>query len=457
MKSILLLLPLVCSLLGPTPVQAGDARKPNIIFILADDLGYGDVGCYGQQVVKTPHLDQLAGRGMRFRHFYAGSTVCAPSRCVLMTGKHTGHAIIRGNSKIPPDMTDPTVAQLLKALGYVTGIIGKWGLGEPGSVGVPNKQGFDYFYGYLNHHHAHNSYPDHLWRDQEKVAIPGNVVKDNVASQKATHSHDLFTKEALEFIDKNQKQPFFLYLAYTIPHANNERGKAEGNGMEVVSDEPYSKMPWPQAQKNHAAMITAMDRDIGVLMKKLADLKLDENTIVLFSSDNGPHKEGGADPAFFRSSGGLRGFKRSLHEGGIRVPFIVAWPGKIKGGAVNDHIGAFWDFLPTAVEIGGGKAPAGLDGVSFLPTLLGKEQKKHDFLYWEFFEGGFQQGVRMGKWKAVRPKLGGPLELYDLEIDVAEAANIAGRQPQVVMRIEEYLQSARTESPHWSVKAGKKK
>jgi arylsulfatase A-like enzyme len=458
MNRALVALSIAWILLGPGALlEAGERRRPNIVFILADDLGYGDLGCFGQERIKTPHLDGLAGRGMRLRQFYAGSTVCAPSRCALMTGKHVGHCTVRGNALIPLTPSDLTVAQVLKALGYVTGLIGKWGLGEPGSTGVPNRQGFAYFYGYLNQVHAHNSYPDYLWRNEEKVEVPGNVVKANVATTKTTHSQDLFTQEALQFIDRNQKKPFFLYLAYTMPHANNERGKLEGNGMEVPSDEPYSKMPWPQPQKNHAAMITYLDRDIGKILQKLRDLKLEQDTIVLFTSDNGPHREGGADPAFFRSAGPLRGFKRSLHDGGVRVPCIVAWPGQIKEGAVNDHVAALWDFLPTAAELAGGKAPAGTDGISFLPTLLGKEQKQHAFLYWEFFEGGFQQAARMGKWKAVGPKLGGRLELYDLDNDVSENSDIAAQNPQVVARIEEYLRTARTDSTNWPVKAGKKK
>ena len=284
-------------------VFAQAAKKPNIIFILADDLGYGDVGCYGQQKIKTPNLDRMAKQGMRFTQAYAGSTVCAPSRCVLMTGKHTGHAHIRGNALVPLRPEDVTIAMLLKRAGYVTGLIGKWGLGEPGTTGIPTKQGFDYFFGYLNQVHAHNYYPDYLWRNEEKVPLAGNVVEKNVATKRAQYSSDLFAEEALRFVEKNKDKPFFLYLALTTPHANNEAGKL---GMEVPSDEPYSKMDWPQPQRNHAAMITRMDRDIGRLMEKLRELGLDENTIVFFTSDNGPHQEGGGNPFFFQSSGPLR-------------------------------------------------------------------------------------------------------------------------------------------------------
>lgn len=456
----LIFLGLLSLLAVATPSTARGARvqaprRPNLIFILADDLGYGDLGCYGQKKIKTPNLDRMAAQGLRFTQAYAGSTVCAPSRCALVTGKHTGHARVRGNAQVPLAPTDTTVATVLRAAGYVTGLIGKWGLGDAGSTGVPNRQGFDYFFGFLNQHHAHNHYPDYLWRNEAKVRIPGNVVKNNVATTKATYAHDLFTREALEFIDKNRARPFFLYLAYTIPHANNEAGK---EGMEVPSDEPYSKEPWPQAQKNQAAMITRMDRDIGRLFEKLRELGLDEDTIVFFSSDNGPHREGGGDPFFFRSSGPLRGFKRSLHEGGVRVPTIVRGPGRVPAGKTSDQVWAFWDFLPTAAELAGAKAPAGLDGISVVPTLLGKgKQKQHEFLYWEFHEGGSQQAVRTGDWKAVRKRLGAPLELYNLRTDLGEQNDVAAAHPQVIARIEAYLRTARAESPHWPLRAGKGK
>jgi arylsulfatase A-like enzyme len=446
-------------ILGGTAASSAYAqvqtKKPNIIFILADDLGYGDLGCYGQEKIKTPNLDKLAAQGLRFTQAYAGSTVCAPSRCALMTGLHTGHCRIRGNANVPLEQQDTVVGVLLKALGYITGLIGKWGLGEADSSGAPNKQGFDYFFGFVNQGHAHNYYPDFLWRNTDKVPIPANVqLKKNVAAKKVVYAHDLFTEEALQFIEKNKAGPFFLYLAYTIPHANNEAGKIEG--MEVPSDEPYSKEPWPQPQKNHAAMITRMDRDIGRLMDRLRDLGLEDNTIVFFSSDNGPHQEGGGNPFFFRSSGPLRGFKRSLHEGGVRVPLIVRWPGKLPAGKTTDQIFAFWDFLPTVLELAGGKAPDKIDGISIAPTLLGQgQQKQHDFLYWEFHEGGFQQAIRMGDWKAVREKQGGPLELYDLSKDVGEAQNIAAANADVVQRLEKLLAGARIDSPHWPVKSPK--
>ncbi len=457
-RRLLFLIVTCCIAVGPATsvAYAGNSKKPNIIFILADDLGYGDLGCYGQKKIKTPNLDRMAAQGLRFRQFYAGSTVCAPSRCALMTGLHTGHCRVRGNALVPLRPEDVTVATLLQNAGYATALIGKWGLGEDATTGVPNRQGFDCFFGYLNQHHAHNSYPDFLWRNQEKVAIPENVVKDNVASKRVTHSHDLFTQHALQFIEQSKERPFFLYLAYTIPHANNERGRVEKNGIEAPSDELYASEPWPAPQKSLAAAITYMDRDIGRIFDRLRELGIDDNTIVFFSSDNGPHREGGNDPFFFVSMGPLRGFKRSLHDGGVRVPMIVRWPGKSRTGE-TDHVGAFWDFLPTACELGGAKVPSNLDGISFVPTLLGREQKQHDFLYWEFFEGGFQQAIRLGNWKAVRPKLGGPLELYDLAADIGEKNNIADRHRDVIERLETCLRMARTDSPDFPVKKSDKK
>jgi arylsulfatase A-like enzyme len=451
MKPLLLLL---CWLLLTLQGAAAEpARPPNVLFILADDLGYSDLGCYGQKQIQTPNLDRLAAAGMRFTQCYAGSTVCAPSRCALMTGKHTGHATIRGNALVPLRPDDVTVAEVLKQAGYTTALIGKWGLGEPNSTGIPNRKGFDFFYGYLNQVHAHNYYPDYLWKNQEKVPLAGNVVKNGVASERSQYSHDLFTREALAFVEEHRSRPFFLYLAYTIPHANNERGKAEGNGMEVPGDAPYSDKPWPQVEKNHAAMITRLDADVGRLVKRLQELGLDENTIVFFSSDNGPHKEGGADPQFFQSSGLLRGFKRDLTDGGTRVPMIVRWPGKIKAGTVSEQVWAFWDFLPTAADLAGARTPPGLDGFSIVPTLLGKgDQKQHEFLYWEFHERGSQQAVRMGDWKAIRARLDEPLVLYNLRTDIGETKNVATKHPEVVARIEAYLKSARTESAQWPLR-----
>ncbi|HKS37383.1 MAG TPA: arylsulfatase, partial [Verrucomicrobiae bacterium] len=330
----------------PDGLRRKGQDKPNIIFILADDLGYGDLGCYGQKKIKTPNLDRLAAEGMRFTQCYAGSTVCAPSRASLMTGRHTGHARIRGNERVPLKPEDVTVAETLKPLGYATGIIGKWGLGNEGTTGIPNKQGFDEWFGYLDQVHAHNYYPDHLWRNEGQWSLAANA-----GGKKGEYTHDFFTRAALNFLKMNQKQPFFLYLAYTIPHANNELGRKTGNGMETPGDAPYSGEQWPQPEKNKAAMIARLDGDIGKILNRLKELKLDQDTVIFFSSDNGPHREGGVDPKFFESSGPLRGIKRDLYEGGIRVPMIARWPGRIKAGALSDQVWAFWDFLPTAAEL----------------------------------------------------------------------------------------------------------
>jgi arylsulfatase A-like enzyme len=440
-------------------------RKPSIIFILADDLGYGDLGCYGQTKIKTPYLDKLAAEGMRFTSFYAGSTVCAPSRCALMTGLHTGHALIRGNAQVPLRPQDLTVAELLKKEGYHTALIGKWGLGNPSTSGVPQKKGFDEFVGYLDQTHAHDYYTDYLWRyDPPTDAKPGfdgrMEFPENRNGNRGQYMDDLFASATLNFVrihkpeQLNHYRPFFLYLSYTIPHANNEEGQRTGNGMQVPSDAPYSDQPWPQTEKNKAAMITRLDTYVGQLLDKLRELKIDDSTVIFFTSDNGPHKEGGADPNFLKSGGPLRGIKRDLYEGGIRVPLIVRWPGEIKPGTVNDQPWAFWDFLPTAAEIASVKAPEKIDGISLLPTLLGKTQTNHhDFLYWEFHERGSQQAVRMGDWKAVRLQPGAPLELYILSTDLGEKQNVAAQNPEVVAKIEAYLKTARTESEQWPIKA----
>jgi arylsulfatase A-like enzyme len=445
---------------APTPVfHAPAPRKPNIIFILADDLGYGDLGCYGQAKIKTPNIDQLAAEGIRFTDCYAGSTVCAPSRCTLMTGLDTGHAWIRGNADLALRPQDRTVAQLLQAAGYRTGLIGKWGLGDAHTTGVPHAKGFDEFLGYLNQTHAHDYYTDHLWRYSEQPKYDGEeLLYENVGGKQRLYIPDLFTTAALNYVrinapdELNHYRPFFLYLAYTTPHANNELGRRTGNGMEVPSDVPYSNNAWPQVEKNKAAMITGLDADVGKLMAQLKKLKLEDNTIIFFSSDNGPHKEGGVDPKFFRSSGPLRGVKRDLYEGGIRVPMLVRWPARIKPGQVTHLPWAFWDFLPTAAEIADAKVPPDLDGISILPTLLGKPQEhRHEFLYWEFHERGFHEAARMGDWKAVRPEANAPLELYNLKTDLGEEHNVAADNPAVVARFEEFFKTARTESEHWPV------
>jgi len=442
----------------PFACQKSSRPTPNIIYIMADDLGYGDLGCYGQPRIQTPHIDRLAAEGIRFTDHYAGSTVCAPSRCVLMTGKHTGHAYIRGNREVHPMGQEPlaakevTVAEVLQQAGYRTGLIGKWGLGGPDSVGIPNRQGFDYFYGYLGQRHAHNYYPEFLFRNQERVPLNNTVPNDRqdgagVASVRNQYSADLMAREGLEFIDRNAGQPFFLYLSATLPHANDEAGK---EGMEVPEYGIYADKNWPEPEKGLAAMITRLDSQVGQVMDRLQKHGIDDNTIVFFTSDNGPHAEGGNDPAFFDSNGPLRGIKRDLYEGGIRVPLIVRWPGQIKAGNVSHLPSAFWDFLPTAADLAGAESPAGIDGISYLPELLGKKQRNHEYLYWEFAPQGGKQAVRMGNWKGVRLNVhddpNGPIELYDLDTDLGEQHNIAGDHPDIVAQIEEIMNQAHTDS-----------
>jgi len=435
-------------------------RKPNIIFIMADDLGYGDLGSYGQTQILTPNLDRMAAEGMRFSDHYAGSTVCAPSRCCLMTGMHTGHAYVRGNRGMPGGGNLPlasgitTVADILKDAGYATALVGKWGLGEPDTEGAPNLHGFDHYFGYTDQVHAHNYYPEFLWRNGEKVPL-GNKVKrpenrpdsfGGVATVRVDYSHDLMADEALSFIESRKDGPFFLYLALTIPHANNEAG---AQGMEVPDDAPYTDENWPQQQKNIAAMITRMDRDIGRLFDHLKHLGLDDDTIVFFTSDNGPHREGGNDPDFFGSSGPLRGIKRDLYEGGIRVPMIVRWPGRIKAGAVSRHPSAFWDFLPTAAELAGAKVPP-VDGISYAAALQGGKQQEHPYLYWEFkIRQDFYQAARVGPWKAFRKRPDAPVELYDLHQDSGETVNLAESHPEVVAQMEAIFDEARETSEFW--------
>ncbi len=444
----------------PGAAEAPVRKKPNIIFILADDLGYGDVGCYGQEQILTPRLDRMAAEGIKFTDAYAGSTVCAPARCSLMTGFHQGHAYIRGNrsdltnDRVPLRPEDTTVAEVLREADYVTGLIGKWGLGEPDTTGIPNRQGFDEFFGYLNQNLAHNYYPETLWHNEEEVRIEGNVLSDehNVCKQCEVYSHDLFTEKALDFIRRHEEEPFFLYLPYTIPHANNAAGRSDQreHGMEVPSEEPYCDKPWPGAQRSHAAMITRLDRDVGKILDLLEEKGMAENTLVIFSSDNGPHAEGGADPDFFNSGGPLRGIKRDLYEGGIRVPTIAWWPGVTPPGVVSDHAWAFWDFLPTAAELAGVESPA-CDGISIVPTLLGDagNQPTHDHLYWEFRHRTFKQAVRFGDWKAVRNALDAPTELYNLVKDMGEAHDVADEHPEVVAQAERLFETSRTESRHW--------
>lgn len=437
-------------------LQAAD-KKPNVIFILADDMGTYDLGAYGQKLIKTPHIDRLAREGIRFSQHYAGSAVCAPSRDALMTGMHTGHSTIRGNYPFPTEGNLPlpeqavTVAELFKSKGYVTGMMGKWGLGGPGSSGGPTRQGFDYSMCYLDQRVAHDYYVPYLWKNEKKYFL-----KENAGGARRVYSHDVFAAEALQFVRNHKSKPFFLYLPFTIPH-----GK-----FEVPSDAAYAQQNWSPNQKNYAAMITKMDEDIGRLMALLQELQLDNNTIVFFASDNGPVPEMIKQ---FKSNGPLRAKKGDLYEGGIRVPLIARWPGKIAPGKVNDHVSAFWDFLPTVSELIGAPVPGQVDGISYLPALLGKKQPQHQFLYWEFFNTTYnkaengprktfltQQALRMGDWKAIRTNLNkdpaAPLELYNLKADVGETRNVAAQHPEVIRQMESYLAGARSDSPYFTRK-----
>ena len=456
---------LVAGTITVTGVSTKD--KPNIIYILADDMGYGDLGCYGQKEIKTPAIDQLAADGIRFTRHYAGSTVSAPSRCSLMTGLHAGHSKIRGNSpKVELDERDTTIASVLKSEGYKTALIGKWGLGDEGSTGIPSKQGFDYFFGYLNQVHAHNHFPEYLLRNDVRVPIgneviylrPGEDKKGNgsATKNKLVYSQDLLMKEAMQFVKNNAKSPFFLYLSVIIPHANDEYALASNeHGMEVPDYGIYKDKNWPNPQKGLAAMISYLDKDVAQLRAQLVQLGIDKNTIIIFASDNGPHSEAKNDPIFFNSSGGLRGQKRDEYEGGIRIPMIACWPGTIKPGKVTNHISAFWDVMPTLAEIAGAKAPQKIDGISFLPTLLGKKQKEHDNLYWEINEQGGKQAALKGNWKLVKTNLFDPtktkIELFNLTNDPAEQNDVSKDNPKIVAEMLAILVSERTDDPNFSI------
>ncbi len=444
---------------------AAEERPPNIIHIMTDDLGYGDLGCYGQEVVKTPNLDRMAAEGLKFTDYYAGHTVCRPSRLVLWTGKHVGHTGLIGNRDRKLTGTEPTVARLLQDAGYATGGVGKWALGnvdDPSEVdnpGHPNHNGFDSWFGYLNQGNAHNFYPPFLWDNREQFALSGNeLMTDNplargrVSKSKVTYSHDVLTDRAFAFIRENRERPFLLHIHWTIPHANNEGGRVENDGMEIPDYGIYADRDWPNPEKGFAAMMTKMDADVGRLLSLLKELGIDERTLVLFTSDNGPHQEGNHQVEFFDSNGPLQGYKRSMHEGGIRVPMIARWPGTIEAGTVTDHPSAFWDYLPTACEIAGVEPPPGIDGISYLPTLLGKnaEQKKHEYLYWASSEGATSVGIRRGNWKLVKYRAGkkkagedpapDDWRLYDLSVDIGEANDLSADHPG---RVEEMLAMVR--------------
>jgi arylsulfatase A len=443
-------------------IQAEERKKkPNIVYIMADDLGYAELGCYGQKKIRTPNIDKLAVEGMKFTHHYSGNPVCAPSRCALMTGLHTGHAQIRANKQVgghegwvlgstiggqwPIKADTVTVAKILKKAGYTTGAFGKWGLGRAGTTGDPNKQGFDHFYGYICQRQAHTYYPNHLWRDGKIEWLDANE-----DGKEKVYSHDLIAQEALKFLRANKDKSFFLYVPFTIPHVAlqvPEDSLAEYRGQ--WPDPPYTGdkgyFPHPNPRACYAAMITRMDKDVGRIMSLLKELSLDDNTLVIFTSDNGPTFNGGTDSAFFESAKPLRGLKASVYEGGIRVPYIARWSGRIKAGSLNDHISAFWDFLPTCCELIGVEPPKDIDGISMLPTLLGQNQrqKEHKYLYWEL-RG--QQAIRMGKWKSVRLKPNRKIELYDLENDIAESKDLADEHPEIIAELAELFKTGRTES-----------
>lgn len=438
--------------------------KPNIIYILADDLGYGDLSCYGQTHFSTPNIDKLAQEGMLFTQHYAGSTVCAPSRSSLMTGMDTGHTPIRGNKQtemgqLPLPKESYTVAELLKDNGYVTGAFGKWGLGTSGSEGDPLNQGFDTFFGYHDQKLAHHYYPYYLWDNDKIFTLNGNS-----GLKKQQYAPNLIHERALSFIDKHKNESFFLYYPTTIPHAelfapdkymNKFLGKfdPEKPFKGVDEGEGYKKGRYGSQDNPHAAfaaMITLLDDQVGEIMKKIKDLGLEDNTIIIFTSDNGPHKEGGADPDYFDSNGILRGYKRDLFEGGIRVPMISKWKGKIKPGTTTDHISSFWDILPTFSDIVKSNKKLTTEGVSFLPTLVDEssKQKEHDYLYWEFHELGGRKAIRKGDWKLIENNIkdGGNYLLFDLKSDPEETKNLYNEKPHIAKELEALLKTARTES-----------
>ncbi len=447
--------------------KVAESLKPNIIYILADDLGYGDLSCYGQTHFSTPNLDRMAKEGMLFTQHYAGCTVCAPSRSSLMTGLTTGHTPIRGNKEWKPEGQWPipaeafTVAEMMKEAGYVTGGFGKWGLGYPGSEGDANMQGFDEFYGYNCQRLAHNYYPAHLWDNQNKVILDGNS-----ADKFGQYAPEMIHQRALKFIDKNKDKPFFLFYPTTIPHAElllPEKNLQEYRGKFLPEKSFAGAKPGDEGFRNgtygtqaechaaFAAMVTLLDKQVGEVLDKLKELGLEENTLVIFSSDNGPHQEGGADPDYFESNGPLKGNKRDLYEGGIRVPMIAKWTGKIKPGSKTEHISAFWDVMPTLADLAGIETPGKIDGISLLPTLLGKEgQKQHDHLYWEFHELGGRIAIRKGNWKLVKYNVQKPdratIELFNLSTDVGEQTNLAAANPEIVSELSALMVAARTES-----------
>lgn len=445
-------------------------EKPNLIWIMADDLGYGEVGCYGQQLIQTPSLDRMAAEGLRFTHFYAGATVCAPSRSVLMTGLHHGHTRVRGNAgqNNPRAQAlldeDLTIAEVLQSAGYRTALIGKWGLGDvgPASSGLPNRQGFHEFFGFLNQQHAHNHFPDFLWRNETQTALPNQVTRvgnngAGYATEALLFADDLFADAALSFVAQQQQQPFFLYWSMVIPHANNERTRALENGAHVPDFGPYATTDWPEQDKGHAAMITRLDSYVGRLLNQLQQLGLDRRTIVVFTSDNGPHNESRHNLERFRPAGKFSGTKRSLKDGGIRVPMIVWGPGQVRAGAVSEHVGYFGDWFATACELAGTAVPPGLDSISFAAELKGQPQPaRHEYLYWEFHERGFTQAcLYEGRWKAIRSQQkDNKLQLFDTLNDPAEVTDVSADHPELVSQLSNWLETARSVNPDWPITSG---
>jgi arylsulfatase A-like enzyme len=466
-----LIAPLAAALVLAAPatstVSAEVPLRPNIIFILADDMGHGDLGCYGGKLIHTPRLDQLAAEGMRFTHHYAGSPVCSPSRCTFITGRDTGHAPIRGNvlwepsGEMPLPAGIPTVPGLLKQAGYATMMIGKWGLGgEDGGAGNPLKQGFDHYFGYLDQILAHNHTPGFLMRDNVKVPL-GNKVeylpKDHWSRGFGSYtvdgkdfSQDHFTREALKFVEDHRSQPFFLFYPVIIPHDNGEEPAGKRYSA-VPSFGRYADKPWTEEEKGYAAMITYLDTELAKLFDKLADLNLDDNTLILFTSDNGADSPGRFHSLSNRP---FRGHKRDVYEGGLRMPMIARWKGKIAAGSVSDFVSANWDFLPTFCDLAGITPPASIDGVSMAPTLLGKgPQPQHEYLYWEFHEQDKKQAVLKRPWKAVRLDVArnphGPVQLYNLDADPGESRDVAAQNPEIAAELTRLMDSTRTEDPNW--------
>jgi arylsulfatase A len=453
--------------LAPAFSMSKTVKKPNIIYIMADDLGYAELGCYGQTKIQTPNIDRLCTEGIKLTQHYSGNPVCAPSRCSLMTGLHTGHTQIRGNKQIggnenwklgatgggqyPLMAGTVTVARILQDAGYKTGAFGKWGLGTVASSGDPQKQGFDHFHGYICQRQAHTHYPNHLWKDGEI-----DWIKENEGGKEVVHSHDVMAQSALDFIKTCKDGPFFCYVPFTIPHVSIQvpeeslaqyRGKFE-EPKPFEGSSLYFPNPTPRA--GYAAMITHMDKDVGRIMDLVDELGLAENTLIIFTSDNGPTFNGGSDSEFFESAKPLNGLKGSVYEGGIRIPYIAKWKGRITPGTESDHMSAFWDFLPTCCEMIGEKPPKNIDGISMLPALLGdtKNQTQHKYLYWEL---GNQQAIRAGDWKLLRSfdKKSGKatVELFNIANDIAEQHNLAKSTPEKVAELLKMIKENRTVSP----------